>query len=618
MATEDGAIAKRLASSVRWRRFLLCLCAFGLIQLAIVVWMSLSTNGAAAGNEREFTSPFTVQGAATQTPFIDRITVATDSSSYRAGLRTGDLADLRPLSAAQRYRWFSGWQPRGQRIDLPVVRGGEVHRVSLLAEYVPLDWDVWLAFLGLAWMLAFATLIAWRRADSAEARLLVLVLVLSSIGNGFYPINWDTGSALIDAITSVFGAALYFGGFALFATYAMTFTSPHSLLRRFLAWLSYASATVVALYAISYVLGIWTLTADPTNAWYSGTLPQIVTGVLPLLFPVLCVAVTIAQTRGVQRARLAWSSVPLALYFVALSALDAVVTVDLGFKYRLLLYATNIAIFIAPIGLTYALLSRRVLDITFALNRALVFSGVSVVVVGIFVLVEWVLTEWLGSASRTANLAISAAIALVLGLSVRAIHHYVDRALDSIFFRKRHEDEKAIRTFAHEAAYITDPGTLVARAKEALEVHAGAAFVNFALDDGAGCYSSLSENDPAIVALKTWRKTLDLHTLRTDLRGEFAYPMIARGRMIGVLVVGPKRSGESYAPDESDAIAQLAHAVGGGLDILTMKAGISLETLSEQLRDLRDTIVAELRATRARPNAARGFVKEPDDISPGS
>jgi hypothetical protein len=258
----------------------------------------------------------------------------------------------------------------------------------------------------------------------------------------------------------------------------------------------------------------------------------------------------------------------------------------------------DIGVFLFPIGLAYAVLKRRILDIGFVINRAAVFSGVSIIIVGLFVLIEWVLSEWFGSASHTANLAISAALALILGFSVRAIHKHVDRTLDAVFFRKRHEDEKAIRAFAHEASYITDLGTLVARAKETLEVHAGAAFVNIALDNGVGVYGNVSENDPAILALRAWRQVLDLHTVRTVLQGEFAYPMIARGRLVGALILGPKCSGESYAPDESDAIAQLAHGVGGALDILTLKAGVSLETVSEQLRDLRDTIVTELRAVR--------------------
>jgi hypothetical protein len=47
--------------------------------------------------------------------------------------------------------------------------------------------------------------------------------------------------------------------------------------------------------------------------------------------------------------------------------------------------------------------------------------------------------------------------------------------------------------------------------------------------------------------------------------------MSARGRLVGVLAIGPKRLGESYAPDEREAIAQLAHGVGIALDVLTVR-----------------------------------------------
>lgn len=586
-------------TTAAWRRFLVGLGVFGFIQFGTIVWMNVREHGTDPGVGSAATSPFQVTGAATETPFVDWLVVAPGSGAYRAGLRTGDHADLRPLSAAERYRWFVGWRPLGQRIDLPVVRDDSARRIALTAHFIPLDWDVWVAFFGIAWMLAFGLLIALRCADSVEGRAIASLLILLNVGNNFFPINWTTPWAAADAIAALLGTILYFTGVALFATYSMTFARPANLLRRVLAWLSYASVAATTLYGATYILGVWTARLDPTHGWYSGTFPQIVTSVFPYLFPILCAGTTIVQARGAHRARVVWASVPLGLVYLISIVSGATIAVDPQFDSRLDLYIINATTIIAPVGLTYALLSRRVLDIGFALNRAVVFSGVSIVVVGIFVLVEWVLTEWLGNASHTANLAIAGALALALGLSVRAIHHYVDRALDTIFFRKRHEDEDAIRTFAHEVAYISDLGTLVSRTEETLEAHSGATFVALAIDDGAGHYGSVGENDPAIVAMRAWHKTVDLHALRTDLQGEFAYPMIARGRLVGALIVGPKRSGESYAPDEADAIARLAHGVGGALDILTLKAGVSLESLSEQLRDLRETLVAEIRASHA-------------------
>ena len=130
--------------------------------------------------------------------------------------------------------------------------------------------------------------------------------------------------------------------------------------------------------------------------------------------------------------------------------------------------------------------------------------------------------------------------------------------LDQVFFRKRHEDEAAIRAFADEAAEVTDDATLMRGTRETLETRADASFVILAMDDGAGCYGNASASDPAIIALRDRHRVLDLQTLSTELRGEFAYPMIARGQLVGALVLGPKRSGECYAPDESRAIMHLA------------------------------------------------------------
>jgi hypothetical protein len=553
-------------STVAWRRLLLGLCTLAII----VVGFTLATFSALGngGIVEMPTSPTAIEGTATGTSFVDRTTVYPHSVAYRAGLRTGDLVDLRLLSAADRYRWTFGHFRRGARMVVPVVRGNRVDRFSITFGKISFTWDVALAYIGYFWVLLFAAFIAWRRAESAEARVLVLLLNAWVLGLAFQPNSWGTPWIVPDAVAGVLGAILTSLGYALLATYAMLFVRPPSILRRALAWLSYGSAGVAAFYAIAAATGVWTLTADPVQSWYSGIFPQTVTGVFPLLFPLLCMLVTLAQSRGAERARMAWASVSVGPLYVWNGAVAAVAAFQIEASMYLLFMLANVAMFIAPIGLTYALLSRRLLDVGFVINQAAVFSGVSIVVVGLFMLGEWVLGTWFSHVGHLTNVEISAALAIGLGFSVRAIHTRVDGALDRVFFRKRHDDETAIRAFADEAAEVTDDATLLRRTKETLETHADASFVTLAMNDGAGHFGDVSENDPAIAALHERHKALDLQTLSTALRGDFAYPMIARGRLVGALVLGPKRSGESYAPDESHAIMHLARSVGGALHIL--------------------------------------------------
>jgi hypothetical protein len=81
-------------------------------------------------------------------------------------------------------------------------------------------------------------------------------------------------------------------------------------------------------------------------------------------------------------------------------------------------------------------------------------------------------------------------------------------------------------------------------------------------------YGGVGENDPAIARLRARHEVLDLHTVQSELRDDVAYPMAARGRFVGALVLGPKRSGEVYARDESQAIAELAHGVATAFELL--------------------------------------------------
>ncbi len=548
-------------SAAIWRSGLLAACAFVVVITAAEVALRVLVWGS-----------FHVAAETTSQSFLDRIRRV----SAQPALRVGDLVDLRNLTPGQRFAWRNYDARTGERWALPISRSGRgltEHIAATRATYfgkpfMSMDsWPFWLSIAGYFWMTLFAAVIVLRRWQSVEAGLLALLLVTTVSGTVL--VDWRSTVPAFDDALNVLGAILGTAATALLAAYAMLF-QPASTVRRGLAWLSYASVVAGSAIVVIGAVGLWTLTIDPAGSLLSGKAAQIAYNFLPFLFPVLCTAMAIAETRGAERTRIAWAAGSLSVlygtYCIVELALIFVPSVDLSVVH---LFA-NVAFFLAPVGLTYALLSRRLLDIGFVLNQAAVFSGVSLVVVGLFMLAEWVLGNWFGRVSHMTNVEISAGLVLVLGFSVRAIHRRVDRVLDRAFFRKRHDDEMAIRSFAEEASSAVDADALVRGAMRILEAHADASFVGFAMDDGKGRYGAAPDNDPAIAALLERRKAVDLHSLSTELQGEFAYPMIARGRLVGALVIGPKRSGESYAPDESNAIMQLAREVGGALHTLAL------------------------------------------------
>jgi hypothetical protein len=575
-------LPSRTVQTLVWRRLLLALCAAGAVLIGYEAWLEVNNGG--------FPGLATVPTAA---PFVQAVTVARGSGPYQAGLRTGDLIVGRRLSAPERFRWFAGVVLAGASVALPVQRGENVRMVTLRAQLQPGGFDsyaeaysVWIATLGDVWALLFAALIAWRRADSGEARILSLVLALNVIGIGLEPNNWLSPWPGLDAVLACFATPMIWASFALFVLYTMCFGRPPSRARRAFAWLAYASMALPALRGVLRIVGIWSGAFDPALLiWYTGWTGAAVR-LVPWFLTLVCAALAIQQARGTERARVTWASASLGVWCVAgiIAFAAPAVAPNSTVAHQAALNLFNAVYFVAPLGLTYSLLYRRLLDISFAVNRAAVFSVVSVIVVGAFVLVEWLLGGWLHEASHAINIAVSALLALGLGFSVRFIHARVDRFVDNVFFRKRYENEQAIRKLAREAPYITETRTLLERTVSTLERHASASFVTLLLDDGKGRYGSYDENDSALVELRTFHEPLDLHSTQTQLPGEIAYPMAARGRLVGALVVGPKTSGETYAPDESDAIAQLAHAVGIALDALVLRSDQSRDGVLDGVR----------------------------------
>jgi len=236
---------------------------------------------------------------------------------------------------------------------------------------------------------------------------------------------------------------------------------------------------------------------------------------------------------------------------------------------------------ILPFGLAYVILRHRVIDIGFVLNRALVYTILSTLIVGIFVIAETLLNKYVERESHVASLALQFSLTVALAFSIRFIHAKVDRLVDTLLFRERHAAEAAIRYFAHDAPYITDPRVLFTRTVQILERYAASRGAGIWLASGNGIYTPaestfptstpVDENDAALVAMRARRIIVDLRDSGSALPGALGFPMIVRGDLIGVLVCGQKRDDETYAPDERDALTALTASVAHALDAIEIR-----------------------------------------------
>lgn len=496
-------------------------------------------------------------------PFEQRA-VAVSDPALRAGFRVGDRVDVRELYRAD---GFANPVP-GVPYRMIAHRGARTIAATVIPVQVPLDPSQLERLIAVFWSLGFVALITIRGAPTRENALLITILLALAMVSSLDRMQWPdsrltflAGATLSPICWSVANVAL--------VLYAGCFGRPLSTLRKVLAAIVYVgvpldlgSALIGGSAALLYP---WT---DPNGGILNGSFLGGALNWHQLFSALLCVAVAIPAARLDERQRLAWVGasltpyllgVAVGTYFVRTFGASALVSTSFAVQ--------NASFFFIPAGLTYAALAKRMFDVGFVVNRAAVFGAVSLVVIGAFVLVEWALGTWFENASHATSLAVNAGLALVLGLSIRFVHRKIDQAVDNLFFRRRHENETALRRFAREAGFFTDERTLVDRAVATLLAHSEATTAQVILADAT------DPNDAACVAMRAWHEPINLNGYETSLKGDIAFPMLAHGTFVGTVVCGPKRTGELYAPDEIEAMRELAHGVGVAIDNLERDGG---------------------------------------------
>ena len=582
-------------SANAWRATLLALC---LVVGAVDVTEIVGTAG--LGGAQPWVGIWGMTPGPSSRPYtLEVSSIDAGGPSDRAGLRRGDLIDIRDLTALERFSLLS--QPlAGKPLTLTIQRDARQIRAAIVPSPTGIAtwWYIEAAQAGILWMLIFAGVIAWRRAHVQELRLLCLVLItyaisyVASPGSGAAPWTW------VYVVKSVTGA-LSVLVIAMWAKYALSFAKPASNLRRIATWACYTFVAISVTTLLAITFGVYSVRLDPVPLIWASLTAYNIACALALV----CSGLALIASAGIENQRALWSLIPLS----ALICIDQIYNLTATFSgtYAAVYYwafISCIATLVMPVLLTYAALSKRLIDIGFVLNRAVVFAIVSTIVVGAFVLAEWAASEWFAASGRNTSAVVVMVVALALGLSLRYIHRYVDRFVDQVFFRRRYDDEAALRRFAHEAAYITDRSELLERTVRTVKEHTGGAAASLLLLVSGRAYAPaastdgdatlVDEDDPAIVSMRAWHRPVDLQSIAgSALQGQFAFPMVSRGKLLGVLVCGAKNDSEAFAPDESNALATLAHGVGAALGA----ASVAGDDATDALLRTQERILDELR-----------------------
>ena len=466
--------------------------------------------------------------------------------------------------------------PLGSSVSLAVLRGGRILRVPITAQQASTSGPDWLsgvmsAFVITPFMALLALLTLWRGRDRVAAGL---------CGVSFYALIagalLDLSQSLVQPLVSVWLLLILLEAqyvVAIPALYVMAEALVEggvSLRVRSLARVVVACIAVLAL-----VLELIQEISFTYFGLVQSPLVAAALNTLTLAFMAIPVLMLLAGYRSApheSRLRIRWVLWSTAFLLLCILGTFALQPVQSTHPY--LFEFTYTVRWFAFAGYLYAAIRTRLVDVSFIVNRALVYAGITGSLFGIFSLLELGLHE-LAVGDRL-SWALQAITALLLAVALSPLHRRLEHWVERIFFRKQRLAIASVRTFAAECAFIEHQNRLLETAVERLHPHCDAVAVyeralsgyQLRASKGSAWPETVDVDDPAFVSLRARRQEVDLRGTSSAMGSDsVAFPMTV-GEMLSGAVVCRPRAGEQFAPDIRTALAELARNLGASIYIL--------------------------------------------------
>jgi hypothetical protein len=513
--------------------------------------------------------------------------VAPGSPMLAAGAKPGDALAYERYQ--DRWRRFAV----GEAVGLTLFQAGEARHLTLVAQAQPIGFaeyfDYWARCLLAVAALLFSLLIGFKQAEVKAYRALAMSFIGLSL-MFYFPFNYSPAGPIF-TISKLGNTAAYVLIWYWCVVFALNYqpyqqTRVRDWLGRSLPWFR-ALAFAGAGYSVWFGLG-----HEAPSLLLVTTLPMV----CGLVITIASLVDGWRNCSGEMRQRHLWMLLSFAFgaippLLIQVPALDWTIrglpaTVALFFVGQFLMYS----------GLAYAVLRYRVFNFDFAISRALVFSVVSVMLLCCFGLIQWLYSSMVeggaaGHGGEGNSVMVDAAIALFTYLVFHMVHGTLERWVERFFFGTWHDNEHKLRKYVGHAAHVATVDILLGSLRTEMDRftrHAGCA-IYLKQADGAYTLASgtlehaparIDPNDGLAVALRAELVPLVYDRVQTAVPGELALPMCHRGALNGFILLGSKRNGQSYRPDESKVLGFAAHQIGLDLHALRVEA---LEHAVEQL-----------------------------------
>ena len=244
---------------------------------------------------------------------------------------------------------------------------------------------------------------------------------------------------------------------------------------------------------------------------------------------------------------------------------------------------------LTAILISYAILRHQLLDIKVIIRKSVLYSVPTVIIGTIYFLVISLALNFIQTNSDLELFGLSLVVAILTALVAQPFRDKAQSIIDRFFFREKYDSSLMLQRLSSRTALVLDlnqvTNMILKDLTETLHIQNAAFFLR--RGKGAGFYLSaqvglqpytkirMSENHPIALWLANHKTVLNKNELdvlpyfkslwrkeREDLEklnGELFIPLLVKTELVGIFVIGPKRSEQGYSMDDQLTLTTLAN-----------------------------------------------------------
>lgn len=261
----------------------------------------------------------------------------------------------------------------------------------------------------------------------------------------------------------------------------------------------------------------------------------------------------------------------------------------------------------------YAIVAYKLMDIEIIIKKTLVFAGLLASTFAILIIPTLIIQEYLvrnaGTGMRLVGLIVSG---IIIILTMRRIETFLINITDKYLFQKRYDPRQVIRSFIDYVATVLDLSKIVSGTIELLEKIFHPKVLSILLPVGnKDRYVSYGEKDEfRILSIENSSQILGyLESAKTvlsvesenykkinedvkkemhDLKVTLAVPLILQDELLGIMLLGKKKSDEYYAQEDLNILMDLARTLAIALknaEFIKERDAMHMEMMQAKLKE---------------------------------